>query len=104
MRFLIKNIESGRTMSETESFSEALKFYRSNEDHNAEVFDSKIGKSVKVLSTDMATVRAVSGLSQVALCKEYNIPTRTVTSWETDERHPASYIIDILYRLITTES
>ena len=49
------------------------------------------------------TIRTATGLSQQAFSKKYGIPTRTLTSWETGERKPAHYIVDLLLRVVNAE-
>jgi len=44
-------------------------------------------------------IRQLTGLSQQKFSKLYNIPLRTLQSWETGEREPALYIVELLERV-----
>lgn len=49
---------------------------------------------------DVKGIRKLSGLSQTAFAKRYDIPLRTLQSWEGGEREPASYILKMLERIV----
>lgn len=52
------------------------------------------------MAKDIKALRAQTGLSQIAFCKKYNIPLRTLQHWEAKTRIPAEYIIDLIERVI----
>lgn len=49
-------------------------------------------------------IRESTGLSQQAFAKKYDIPLRTLQSWETGERKPAPYIIRLLSIVVKYEN
>ena len=45
-------------------------------------------------------IRTLTGLSQAKFSKKYNIPQRTIESWEAGNRHCPDYVIELLeYRV-----
>ena len=48
-------------------------------------------------------IRAMTGLSQANFAKKYNIPKRTIESWEAGDRNPPPYVIELLERVIRYE-
>ena len=48
-------------------------------------------------------IRESTGISQQAFAKKYDIPLRTLQSWETGERKPAPYIIKLLNKVVEYE-
>lgn len=47
----------------------------------------------------MKEIRQMTGMTQAAFSEAYNIPLRTLQSWESGERTPAEYIVKMLERL-----
>lgn len=45
-------------------------------------------------------IRERSGLSQGAFCKRYGIPKGTLCHWESGERKPPSYVLNLLERVV----
>ena len=45
-------------------------------------------------------IRKMTGLSRVAFCQKYGIPTRTMEDWEADKRVPPDYVLGWLERLV----
>lgn len=45
-------------------------------------------------------LRDLTGLSQSAFAKEYNIPVSTLRKWEQGEASPAPYVVELLARVI----
>ena len=45
-------------------------------------------------------LRKRTGLSQMSFARKFNIPKRTIESWESGERKPPVYVIDFLSALI----
>lgn len=48
-------------------------------------------------------IRVKLNMSQARFAKEYGIPLRTLQSWESGERKPARYIVDLLFRILIAE-
>lgn len=48
-------------------------------------------------------LRQVSGLTQVKFAKEYGVPLRTLEKWDTGERTPPSYVLELLAADVITE-
>ena len=48
-------------------------------------------------------LRQVSGLTQVKFAKEYGVPLRTIEKWDTGERTPPPYVIELLAADVITE-
>lgn len=48
-------------------------------------------------------IRERSGLSQGAFCKRYGIPKGTLCHWESGERKPPSYVLNLLERVVEQE-
>ena len=47
-------------------------------------------------------MREFTGLSQVKFAEMFNIPRRTIESWESGERVPPPYVVELIaYRLRT---
>lgn len=51
-------------------------------------------------SNAIKELRKQTGLSQVSFARKFNIPRRTIESWESGERKPPVYVIDFLSALI----
>lgn len=49
---------------------------------------------------DMKEIREISGLTQAAFAAKYEIPLRTLQSWEGGKREPAAYILKMLERIV----
>lgn len=58
----------------------------------------KIMKIIWELTHDFTfkKLRAVSGLTQVEMIKEYGIPRRTVEDWDGGHRVPPEYVLELL--------
>lgn len=52
----------------------------------------------------MKEIRQMTGMTQAAFSDAYNIPLRTLQSWETGEREPAPYIVEMLEKLAGIEA
>lgn len=49
---------------------------------------------------DFKEIREASGMSQVQFSREFNIPIRTVQSWEYGERQCPEYVLELIrYKL-----
>lgn len=55
------------------------------------------------MAKDIKALRAQTGLSQAAFCKQYDIPLRTLQHWEAQTRTPAHYIIKLLARAVAID-
>lgn len=56
--------------------------------------------AVTMNSNAIKELRKQTGLSQVSFARKFNIPRRTIESWESGERKPPVYVIDFLSALI----
>ncbi len=48
-------------------------------------------------------LRLSTGMNRKEFCDYFNIPYRTVTEWERDNRHAPEYVIRLLEYYIKTE-
>lgn len=48
-------------------------------------------------------LRQVSGLTQAKFAQEYGVPLRTLEKWDTGERTPPPYVIELLAADVITE-
>ena len=48
-------------------------------------------------------IRELTGLSQKKFAEMYNIPQRTLESWESGEREPADYLCNLLLRAVKAD-
>lgn len=51
----------------------------------------------------MYQIRALTGLTQAAFAEKYNIPKRTIESWESSsesKRRAPEYVLDLLERVV----
>ena len=48
-------------------------------------------------------LRELTGLSQTAFSKKYNIPKRTIENWETGTRKPPAYVLELLESVINED-
>lgn len=48
-------------------------------------------------------VRALTGLSQRKFGEKYNIPTRSIEQWETEQRNPPGYVVELLEKVVKTD-
>lgn len=49
---------------------------------------------------DIYEIRKNTGLSQRAFAEKYRIPVRTIENWESGERKPPQYVIDMLQTIV----
>ena len=56
--------------------------------------------STQPFATRLKAARARLGVSQAALCRDLDIPARTLESWEMGERTPAPLLQRLLLREI----
>lgn len=65
-------------------------------------------KQEEVMAENMTTalrvkeIRNKTGLSQKRFAEEYEIPKRTLESWESGERIPPAYVISLLERVVAS--
>lgn len=59
----------------------------------------RIGYPSLIAGNEIRTLRSKTGMTQAAFSEAYNIPLRTLQSWESGERVPAEYIVKMLERL-----
>lgn len=45
-------------------------------------------------------IRALTGMSQAKFAKKYEIPQRTLESWEMGDRNPPEYVLKMLERIV----
>lgn len=48
-------------------------------------------------------LRQISGLTQAKFAQEYGVPPKTLEKWETGERTPPPYVIELLAADVITE-
>jgi len=48
-------------------------------------------------------LRAMTGMNRVEFCEYFQIPYRTVTEWERDNRHAPEYVLRLLEYYIRNE-
>lgn len=48
----------------------------------------------------MKRIRSLTGLSQAAFSKKYEIPKRTIEDWETGKRTAPAYVLKMLERIV----
>ena len=48
-------------------------------------------------------LRQISGLTQAKFAQEYGVPQRTLEKWDTGERTPPPYVIELLAADVITE-
>lgn len=49
---------------------------------------------------DIKEIRKMTGLSQSEFSKKYEIPKRTIESWEEGQRTPPPYVIALLEKVV----
>ena len=53
--------------------------------------------------TKIKELREMTGMNRKEFCKYFDIPYRTVTEWELDNRHAPSYVLRLLEYYIRNE-
>ena len=53
--------------------------------------------------TKIKELREMTGMNRKDFCKYFNIPYRTVTEWELDNRHAPEYVLRLLEYYIRNE-
>ena len=53
---------------------------------------------------EIVELRESTGMNRKEFCEYFNIPYRTVTEWERDNRHAPEYVLKLLEYYITFES
>ena len=53
--------------------------------------------------TKVKALREMTGMNRKDFCKYFDIPYRTVTEWELDNRHAPSYVLRLLEYYIRNE-
>ena len=54
--------------------------------------------------TKVKALREMTGMNRKDFCKYFDIPYRTVTEWELDNRHAPSYVLRLLEYYIRNEA
>ena len=54
--------------------------------------------------TRIKELREMAGMNRKDFCKYFNIPYRTVTEWELDNRHAPEYVLRLLEYYIRHEN
>lgn len=49
---------------------------------------------------EIKEIREQTGLSQVEFCKRYGIPKGTLCHWESGERKPPLYVLNLLEKVV----
>ncbi len=52
------------------------------------------------LALRVKEIRSRTGLSQKRFAEEYEIPKRTLESWESGERVPPAYVVSLLEKVV----
>lgn len=52
------------------------------------------------LALRVKEIRSRTGLSQKRFSEEYEIPKRTLESWESGERVPPAYVVSLLEKVV----
>ncbi len=55
------------------------------------------------LSDDIRNIRSMTGLSQAKFAAHYNIPKRTLESWEMGQRECPGYVVELLRRAVNED-
>lgn len=61
------------------------------------------GDDVMDCKTKIKELRELTGMNRKEFCKYFNIPYRTVTEWELDNRHAPEYVLRLLEYYIHKE-
>ncbi len=64
----------------------------------------RIGYPSLIAGNEIRILRSKAGMTQAAFADAYEIPLRTLQSWEGGEREPAPYIVKMLTRLVDLDS
>lgn len=56
--------------------------------------------SCESIRNKVKAIRARTGLSQAAFCAKYEIPKRTLESWESGDRECPNYVVNLLNRAV----
>lgn len=54
--------------------------------------------------TKIKELREITGMNRKEFCEFFQIPYRTVTEWELDNRHAPEYVLRLLEYYIRTEN
>lgn len=55
---------------------------------------------VEITGLTVKEMRELLGLNKAKFCRKYDIPPRTLDSWESGERQPAPYLQKLLERAV----
>ncbi len=58
----------------------------------------------EVISVNVREMRKALGITQSEFAVRYNIPFRTIQNWETEQRKPPEYILDLLEKRIKEDA
>ena len=102
MRFEIYNYETSEK-SYFETVDEVIKAVKTI--NNFEITDTINKREIKAdsLKSRVRQLREHTGLSMKEFSKEYNIPYRTLQDWESCERIPTDWTIDLLARAVYSD-
>ena len=62
-----------------------------------------VGDDAMDCKTKIKELREMTGMNRKDFCKFFNIPYRTVTEWELDNRHAPEYVLRLLEYYIRNE-
>lgn len=65
-----------------------------------EVIEKYEEKAPECTGMTVTEMREFLGLNKAQFCRKYDIPARTLDSWESGERVPAPYILKLLERAV----
>lgn len=52
---------------------------------------------------EIKKLRKSTGMSQSKFSSYFGIPTRTLQDWEQEKRHPPSYVLNMMKRILNNE-
>lgn len=50
--------------------------------------------------TECEKIRNILGISRAEFSRRYNIPLRTLENWESGDREPPKYVLELLERVV----
>lgn len=54
--------------------------------------------------TECEKIRNILGISRAEFSRRYNIPLRTLENWESGDREPPKYVLELLERVVKEDS
>ena len=57
-----------------------------------------------MITMEVKEMREMLGLSQAKFAKKYGIPKRSIENWESGNRVPPKYLLDLLERVVKEDA